>query len=100
VFTCARGSQGGAGGVGGRGAGSMTDAQPHHWCRRYCTHLALALVQALLQAPGPVIGAGSIAGTQPLHYCRHPAPILVQALFQAPGPSIGAHGIAGTRPWD
>ena len=34
----------------GNGAGVIAPTGPQQWCRRYCTHLTLALVQALLQA--------------------------------------------------
>ena len=68
-------------------------------CTWYCRHQAPALVQAILQAPGPGVGAGNIAATWPQHWCRrycsHLAPVLVQALLQAPGPGVGAGVIAG-----
>ena len=68
----------------------------------YHMHLAPALVQVFLHAPGPVVGVGVIPRTWPQRWCRcfckHLALALVQALLQALGPRIGAGVIAGTWP--
>ena len=60
----------------------------------------LALVQAVLQAPGPSFGASTFAATRPKLWCRrygsHPAPAMVQVLLQPPSPSTGAGVLAAT----
>ena len=53
------------------GAGDIAATWPWQWCKHYCTHLALALVQALLQPLTPSTGAGGIAATQPRHWCQN-----------------------------
>ena len=59
------------------GAGGTTGTRPLHWCARYCKHPAPALVQAILQAPGPGVGTSDVAGN--LH-----ATMMVKLLVHVP----------------